>query len=207
LLPLLAPRNRDGARRARTAREAALALVEPRLARHRTLLDTIWRVLPDAVVAGDSTVPGYAGNLYGTAPAPRRWMSAATGFGTLGYALPAAIGAKLARPDVPAVSIIGDGGLHFTVPELASASDAGTPVIVLLWNDRRYGEIEDFMVRGGIEPLGVRLHATDFSAVAAAFGARHVRADSPEAVAKALAVAARAEASTIIEMDASHFAS
>jgi acetolactate synthase-1/2/3 large subunit len=207
LLPLLALRNRDGARRAKSAREASLALVEPRLARHRALLDTIWQVLPDAVVAGDSTVPSYAGNLYGTAPAPRRWMSAATGFGTLGYALPAAIGAKLARPDAPVVSIIGDGGLHFTVPELASASDAGAPVIVLLWNDRRYGEIEEFMIKGGIEPVGVRIHATDFSAAAAAFGARHVRADSPEAVGKALADAARSEASTIIEMDASHFAS
>jgi acetolactate synthase I/II/III large subunit len=207
LLPLVTRRDGDGGRRARLAREASLAHIEPRLLRHRALLDTIWRVLPGAVVAGDSTVPSYAGNLYGTAPAPRRWMSAATGFGTLGYALPAAIGAKLARPDAAVVSIIGDGGLHFTLPELASASDAGAPVIVLLWNDRRYGEIEDFMVRGGIEPLGVRLHATDFAAAAAAFGARHVRADGPAAVARALADAARAGASTIIEMDASHFVS
>ena len=56
---------------------------------------------------------------------PRRWMSAATGFGTLGYALPAAIGAKVGRPEAPVVCIIGDGGLHFTMPELASAADAG----------------------------------------------------------------------------------
>ena len=103
---------------------------------------------------------------------------AATGFGTLGYALPAAIGAKVGRPEAPVVCIIGDGGLHFTMPELASAADAGAPVIVLLWNDRRYGEIEEYMVRYQIAPLGVRLHATDFAAMAKAFGAEHVTARS-----------------------------
>ena len=84
LMPVLKRRARDGAERASAARNASLALVEPRLARHRELIETIWTVLPDAVVAGDSTVPSYAGNLVAEAPAPRRWMSAATGFGTLG---------------------------------------------------------------------------------------------------------------------------
>ena len=104
------------------------------------------------------------------------------------------------------ICIIGDGGLHFTMPELASAADAGTPVIVLLWNDRRYGEIEDYMVRYQIAPLGVRLHATDFAAMARAFGAEHVMARSLGEVRAALAAAATRTATTIVEMDASDYA-
>ena len=129
-----------------------------------------------------------------------------SGFGTLGYALPAAIGAKVARPDVPVVCIIGDGGLQFTLPELASAADAGAPIIVLLWNDQRYGEIEDYMIRNQIAPLGVKLHATDFSAAAKAFGAVHVAARSLDEVKAAMLAAVKHPVTTVIEMDASYYA-
>ena len=118
-------------------------------------LEAIWRVLPEAVAAGDSTGMSYACCLFGETPGPRRWMSASTGFGTLGYALPAAIGAKLAAPERPSLCLIGDGGLHYTLPELAAAADAGAPVIVVLWNDRRYAEIETYMLKAGAEPTGV----------------------------------------------------
>jgi acetolactate synthase-1/2/3 large subunit len=207
LLARLARTPRDGAARAAATRSAPEPLLEPRLARHRPLIEAIWRVLPQAIVAGDSTAPSYACNLVGQPPEPRRWMSAATGFGTLGYALPAAIGAKIARPDAPVLCLIGDGGLHYTLPELAAAADASAPIVVILWNDRRYGEIEAFMVRAGVEPIGVALHPTDFAAAARAFGARHVAAGSPAAVETALAEAATLNVSTIIELDASLFAS
>jgi acetolactate synthase-1/2/3 large subunit len=203
LAPLVMSFAHDGPQRAKAVKDAALAMVEPRLARHKPLLDAVWRICPDAVVTGDSTTASYAANFCAEPPAPRRWMSAATGFGTLGYALPAAIGAKVARPDAPAICIIGDGGLHYTVPELAAAADADAPVIVLLWNDRRYGEIEALMVRNEIAPVGVVLHATDFAAAAKAFGAFHVAANSLADVEAALAEAAGREASTVIEMDAS----
>ncbi|WP_448954415.1 5-guanidino-2-oxopentanoate decarboxylase [Labrys neptuniae] len=185
---------------------ARLDGADPRYVRHRPLLDAIWQVLPEAVVAADSTAASYGGNFMAEPPAARRWMSAATGFGTLGYALPAAVGAKVGRPDVPVVCIIGDGGLQFTLPELASAADAGAPIIVLLWNDQRYGEIEEYMVRNQIAPLGVRLQATDFSAAAKAFGAKHVAARSLGEVKEALLAAASAPVTTIIEMDASQYA-
>jgi acetolactate synthase-1/2/3 large subunit len=206
LIPLVMGHRHDGAARAEAARLAALAVVPEPLARHRPLLEAIWRLLPEAVVAADSTVAGYAGNLMAEPPAPRRWMSAATGFGTLGFALPAAIGAKLARPQAPCLCLIGDGGLHYTLPELAAASDAGAPVIVLLWNDRRYGEIEDHMVRLGVAPLGVALYPTDFAAAATAFGCAHIAARTLGEVEAALVAAARRGVSTIIEMDASLYA-
>ncbi|MDN5767481.1 MAG: thiamine pyrophosphate-dependent enzyme [Humibacillus sp.] len=46
-----------------------------------------------------------------------------TGYGTLGYGLPAAIGAKVASPDQPVVGVLGDGGVRFTVAELATAAE------------------------------------------------------------------------------------
>jgi acetolactate synthase-1/2/3 large subunit len=206
LARLLTATHDGGAAYARLLRAARLDGADPRHACHRPLLDALWQVLPDAVVAADSTAASYGGGALAEPPAPRRWMSASTGFGTLGYALPAAIGAKAARPDVPVICIIGDGGLHFTMPELASAADAGTPIIVLLWNDRRYGEIEDYMIRYQIEPLGVRLHATDFAAAAKAFGADHIAANSLNDVKAAMLAAAVSDRTTIIEMDASLYA-
>ncbi|GLS23196.1 hypothetical protein GCM10007874_62160 [Labrys miyagiensis] len=205
LAPLVeaVPNGRAYAERLRIARMEG---ADPRYTRHRPLLEALWQVLPDAVVAADSTAASYGGNFMAEPPAPRRWMSAATGFGTLGYALPAAIGAKVARPDVPVVCIIGDGGLQFTLPELASAADAGAPIIVLLWNDQRYGEIEEYMVRNQIAPLGVKLHATDFAAAAKAFGAAHVAACSLGEVKAAMLAAAKHPVTTVIEMDASHYA-
>jgi acetolactate synthase-1/2/3 large subunit len=196
----------DGAAYARRLQAARLEEADPRYTRHLPLLDAIWQVLPDAVVAADSTAASYGGNFMAEPPAPRRWMSAATGFGTLGYALPAAVGAKVARPEVPVVCIIGDGGLQFTLPELASAADARAPIIVLLWNDQRYGEIEEYMIRNQIAPLGVHLHATDFRAAAKAFGAGHVAARSLDEVKAAMLAAAMQPVTTIIEMNASHYA-
>jgi acetolactate synthase-1/2/3 large subunit len=207
LIPLVTARNHDGPERARATREASLAWVEPRVMRHRPLIDAIWRTLPAAIVAGDSTVPSYAGHLLAEPPAPRRWMGAATGFGTLGFALPAAIGAKIAHPTVPAVAIMGDGGLHYTLPELAGATQAGAPVIVILWNDRRYGEIENYMVQAEVPPVAVDLYPTDFSAAARAFGCEHVCVTSTGELETALSEAAARPVSTVIELDASRYAS
>ncbi|WP_239515623.1 thiamine pyrophosphate-dependent enzyme, partial [Klebsiella pneumoniae] len=76
---------------------------------------------PDARFVGDSTQTVYSGNHLVDLDEPRRWFNASTGYGTLGYGLPAAIGAKLGEPGRPVVSLMGDGGLQFTLPELASA--------------------------------------------------------------------------------------
>ena len=70
-----------------------------------------------------TVVPG-VNHLYAPSQV-RSWFNASTGYGTLGYALLAAIGAKLARPERPVVALVGDGGLQFTLPELASAVEAG----------------------------------------------------------------------------------
>ena len=101
---------------------------QPTLSQTR-LLSAILERLPNAILVGDSTQPVYTGNLTLDMDQPRRWFNASTGYGTLGYALPAAMGAWLGSAEqicqrAPAVCLIGDGGMQFTLPELASAVEA-----------------------------------------------------------------------------------
>lgn len=207
LLPLIDPKPKDGARRAQTLLESGLEGADPRFLKLKPVIDNLWEILPDAIVVGDSTALSYTAGHMAAPPAPRRWMSAATGFGTLGYGLPAAIGAKVAKPDAPVICLIGDGGLHYTLPELAAAMDAKAPVIVLLWNDHKYGEIETYMIHAKVETIGINLYPTDFSHVAMAFGAAYAAADNLSQLTDHIRQAATRSVSTIIEMNANRYVS
>jgi len=79
------------ARAARLRQALAASWDQPSLSQTR-LLKTLLQTLPEVVLVGDSTQPVYTGNLTLDMPAPRRWFNASTGYGTLGYALPAAMG-------------------------------------------------------------------------------------------------------------------
>ncbi|MCK3825829.1 5-guanidino-2-oxopentanoate decarboxylase [Pseudomonas sp. W2Aug9] len=166
------------------------------------LLHTILEALPGAVLVGDSTQPVYSGNLTLNLDHPRRWFNSSTGYGTLGYALPAAIGAWLGRGDgQPVVCLIGDGGLQFTLPELASAVEARIPVIVLLWNNQGYEEIKKYMLNRAIEPVGVDIYTPDFIGIAKAMGCAAESIDGIEQLRAALRAAAERPGPTLIEID------
>jgi len=165
-------------------------------------LHTVLEELPNAVLVGDSTQPVYSGNLTLNLDHPRRWFNASTGYGTLGYALPAAIGAWLGRGDgQPVVCLIGDGGLQFTLPELASAVEAHTPIIVLLWNNQGYEEIKKYMLNRAIEPVGVDIYTPDFIGVATALGCAAERIQDVDSLRVALRAAADRQGPTLIEID------
>jgi len=165
-------------------------------------LNTVLEALPGAVLVGDSTQPVYSGNLTLNLDHPRRWFNSSTGYGTLGYALPAAIGAWLGRGDgQPVVCLIGDGGLQFTLPELASAVEARTPIIVLLWNNQGYEEIKKYMLNRAIEPVGVDIYTPDFIGVAKALGSAADSAHSVAQLRNALRAAADRPGPTLIEID------
>ena len=176
-------------------------------ARAQTLfLRTILRALPDAVLVGDSTQPVYTGNLTLDLDQPRRWFNASTGYGTLGYALPAAMGAWLGSAEdpqqrSPAVCLIGDGGIQFTLPELASAVEAQVPLIVLLWNNQGYEEIKRYMVNRAIEPVGVDIHTPDFLTIAKGFGCETAAVSDIEPLRQALLKARERKGPTVIEID------
>ena len=134
----------------------------PRCEAQVAAVEAIRDALPGAIIVGDSTQPVYAANLYYDHDRPGGWFNAATGYGALGYGPPAAIGAALAAPDAPVVCLTGDGGFQFTLPELAVAVDAETPVIFVVWNNRGYREIETSMRAVGVEPVGVSPAPPDF---------------------------------------------
>lgn len=164
-----------GAKRTQAA-QMALAGEFDGWAHYRALFETLLAALPEARFVGDSTQTVYSGNHLVDTAAPRRWFNSSTGYGTLGYGLPAAIGAKLADPSSPVICLIGDGGLQFTLPELASAVEAGVGIVVLLWNNHGYGEIKRYMQRCDITPLGVDLYTPDFLCIARGFGCQAERA-------------------------------
>src|SRR5215204_1791759 len=93
----------------------------------------------DAIVAGDSAMCCYYGALGGLPARRPRSFLYPTGFGTLGYAVPAAMGAALAFPDRRVLALSGDGGLMFTLPELASVAALGIPLPVVVFVKEGYG--------------------------------------------------------------------
>src|SRR5690606_24930767 len=102
-----APRA-DGPKRTKAMKEEALAELNPDYQQHRRILAAVKEALPGVIVVGDSTQAIYSGNVFYDADAPRSWFNSATGYGTLGYALPAALGARLGQPERPVVALIGD---------------------------------------------------------------------------------------------------
>jgi acetolactate synthase-1/2/3 large subunit len=190
----------SGAQRAAEIRAAVRKLWWPAIATHERVLDVVQRALGDPIIVGDQTQPVYGGNQFFAPSRPRSWFNSSTGYGTLGYALPAAIGAKLATPERPVVALIGDGGLQFTLPELASAVEAQVPVIVLLWNNQGYGEIKTYMAEKDIPQIGVDIFTPDFVAIAKGFGCAAERADSLDHLREALETAAKRAVPTLIEI-------
>jgi acetolactate synthase-1/2/3 large subunit len=172
LLAALPDRARQvgGAKRAKAARSAARAALPPASLKQLEAVEAIRDTLPGAIVVGDSTQPIYAASLYYDHDRPGGWFNAATGYGTLGYGPPAAIGAALAAPDATVVCICGDGGFQFTLPELGVAADTGAAVIFIVWNNRGYREIETSMRDVGVEPVGVSPAPPDFAKIADAYG-------------------------------------
>ncbi len=122
-----------------------------------------------------------------------------TGLATMGYGLPAAIGAKLARPDRPVVCFTGDGGLEMTIGELATLRDLGLPLTIVCFADRSLALIELKQRRMGLGNLGVDFPATDLVAVARAYGGHGVRVTDRAALAAACRAALASDRFTLIE--------
>lgn len=175
LLAALSPlQNREVRRSSEGAARAADAIqdirnLESNYSNDINLLEEIRDALPEAPIVGDSTQLTYAGNIGFAASAPARYFNSATGFGTLGYGLPAAIGASIAQ-DGPVICLIGDGGLQFCLGELAAAKEIDAPVIMILHDNNGYGEIKSFMRSAQISPIGVDILTPDLKTIAAACG-------------------------------------
>jgi acetolactate synthase-1/2/3 large subunit len=189
LAPLITPRPQvSGLSRARAATAGTADL--PRATRaNLAILNLIREILPNALIVGDSTQLVYAGNTAFAASVPGGYFNSATGFGTLGYGLPAAIGAALGAPGRPIVALVGDGGLQFTSAELASAVEAEVPIIMILHDNSGYGEIKSYMQSLGVTPLGVDILTPDLARIARACGWQTDRLEPDEPMASKLRTA------------------
>ncbi|GLY16350.1 hypothetical protein Kisp01_33650 [Kineosporia sp. NBRC 101677] len=169
--------QRAGAQRAERARSRIEWTSDSR--RHMPWLDALWSMCPpDLITTLDSTQLAYTAHQYVPRTRSATWL-APYGLGTLGPALPMAVGAGIAAPDRPTLAVCGDGGLLFTLPELATAVDAGRQLLLVVWDNRGYGEIRDSFDRAGVARTDTEVTAFDLVAVAAGFGAHAVRVTTP----------------------------
>jgi acetolactate synthase-1/2/3 large subunit len=153
------------------------------------------------VLTGDSSQVSYLGSVHlFELPAARRFCYMPT-FATLGYGLPAAIGAALAAPDRPVACLLGDGALLFSVQELATAVELGLPIPVVVVDNGGYAEIREQQAARGIPPTAVDLRTPDLVLLATAMGARGVRTTDPDEVAEHVRAALAADGPTIIHLD------
>lgn len=126
------------------------------------LLEAMRDALPNTIMVGDSTQPINAGNLFYDHDRPSGWFNANTGFGSLGFGIPAAIGAAVADPTATVICIAGDGGAQFSLPELMVAKDENIRVIFVIWNNHGYREIETSMEAAGVTVVGCDPTPPDF---------------------------------------------
>jgi thiamine pyrophosphate-dependent acetolactate synthase large subunit-like protein len=164
------------------------------------VLHAIRAALPaDGAVFSDMTQIAYLGNYAFAADRPGQWFHP-SGYGTLGFALPAALGAKIAAPARAIVALAGDFGVQFTLQELMTAVEQGHSLPIIVWNNTALGQIRDDMVAAGIAPIGVVGRNPDFVALAHACGAAAVRLHGAEGVAAAVRAALERPGPTLIEI-------
>ena len=131
---------------------------------------------------------------------PRSFLS--SGYqGTLGAGFPSALGAKVAYPDTPVLSVNGDGGFMFNVQELASAVQHGIDVVTVVFNDNAYGNVkrmqeDDYDGR----VIASELRNPDFMQLAESFGVSGARAETPERLREELEKAFGRSGPSLIEV-------
>ena len=164
--------------------------------------DALKLALPaDTMIFSDMTQFAYAAKEVYPMDRPGHWHHP-YGFGTLGYALPAAIGGKIGVGDQPVVAILGDYGFQYTVQELAVAVELGQNLPIIIWDNGKLGEIEDSMVRAQIAPNAVIQRNPDFLKLAEAYGAAAAQPKTLEELKPILDAAFVADRPTVIRVPA-----
>jgi len=201
LLPALSARKANGARRVAEVRRAADAALraDKEFAAPYKFVQTVADAVPGAgVVVADMAIAGYWLGGYYRAQQPRSFQYP-LGWGTLGFALPAAIGAAASGRHT--LAVCGDAGLLFAVGELATAVQEKLPLTVLVVNDEGYGMLRfDEEERFG-RTFAADLVTPDFEQLARAFGIK-ARTCTPKDVSDALAWGLKQKGPSLIEMRA-----
>lgn len=166
------------------------------------ICDVLSEVMPeDAMIYSDMTQFAYVAKEVWDMPWSGHWHHP-SGFGTLGYALPASIGGAVARPGKPTVCVAGDYGFQYTVQELGAAVEMKLPIPILLWDNHKLKEIEDSMVASQIAPNAVVAVNPDFCKLAESYGCLATEPKTTAELQMALTQAFDADRPTLIRMTA-----
>ena len=135
---------------------------------------------------------------------PRTWITS-TGLGTMGFGLPAAIGAKFAKPEVPVVDFDGDGSFVMTEQALATAVEERLPIIAIIINDRSLGMVEQWQrLMYNRRYIGIKFpNVPDFVKLTEAYGAHGKTVGSLDEFGKAMREGLANEGPTVIEVPVS----
>ncbi len=165
------------------------------------MVDQLRAAVPDdGVLVPCTTTMGYMTHMLYPAYAPRSYLSTSY-MGTLGWGFPAALGAKVARPDVPVVCVTGDGGFLFAATELATAMQYGINTVTIVYNDNAYGNSNrDQRERFHGREIGTELRNPDFVKFAESFGADAVKLGLGDDVGPAVREAIGNNRPTVIEV-------
>jgi acetolactate synthase-1/2/3 large subunit len=128
---------------------------------------------------------------------PRELLTS-NGLGSMGFAVPGAMGARLAHPDRPIVAFTGDGGFLMAVAELQTAAREQLPIIVLVLDDQEIGLIRVKQEIKGIAPHGVHIGGIDWEKLGHAFGADAIVVETEQALSNALSAALKSQRTTVI---------
>lgn len=154
----------------------------------------------DAILCNDMTMMAYEGVRYFPVYEPRTYTFP-RGFGTLGSAMPTAIGAKVACPDQQVVSMTGDGGFQFTMEEIGAAVHHRIPITMVIFNDATHTAVKAAQKR--TYPgryVAVDLVNPDYVKLADAYGIEGIRANTPEELTAALQRAKSSDMPVLIDV-------
>jgi acetolactate synthase-1/2/3 large subunit len=132
---------------------------------------------------------------------PRTFITSG-GLGTMGYGIPAAIGAKAARPEATVVCVDGDGCFQMTCQELATSVLENLPIVVVLLNNGYLGMVrqwQDMFFEERFSQIELTHHLPDYAALAEAFGARGFTVESEDELESALAEALSCGRTVVID--------
>jgi acetolactate synthase-1/2/3 large subunit len=165
------------------------------------IINTIHEVLgDDGIIVPDVTNLGYWCDIAYPVNRIRSYVDSSY-FGTLGFAFPTALGAKVGNPDRVVVAICGDGGFPYASAELATAVQEKINVVALILTDNEYGTVSGIQRRQfGGRYIGNKLHNPDYVKFAEAFGAMGMWVKNHEELGKVLSEALKADRPALIEI-------
>ncbi|MEM7113596.1 MAG: thiamine pyrophosphate-dependent enzyme [Chloroflexota bacterium] len=173
------------------------AYLEPQASYLRVIREALGE---DGIFVDDLTQVGFAARMIYPVYKPRTYIT--PGYqGTLGYGFPTALGVKVAKPDVPVISIAGDGGFMFSPQSLATAVQHQINVVAIVFNNNQYGNVQQ-MQKGlyGGRVIATDLVNPDFVKMAEAYGAQGLYAESPEQLRTAIDQGLSTSGPTLIEV-------